>query len=573
MKATITNISNRFLQRYTLSKKVVDGYKIDEINSEIIYQNEDHDYLVTAAVQGLENETGTIEKECGEDTFTRNVVLRHSQGIFDLKSCVTKKQLYFENDLDCIANKTINIFDYSPVETKTIQGELQRITEARTYYKRLDNVEFAGRLTLEQALEIVGPLNDYSFSYLSYFLEYAQIIMRPVTEFLTDPTYGQYENYITTEFTITANYVRFYSATQITDDWLPVLGGGYAYSKLSQDLGGWGPELAGEVYIIDPVPGGQTATYQAGQWYNGRLNRYVARTVSNTYTLNEILTDIFQCTGKTLISNWFGIDADGTEPMNKYYEFSASFCQDMRIAQSFDIIRESAIKDSFAQSGLIKVKELIGDLLFLFNLYFVVDGTNIRLEHKTYFTRKGIDITLKDYEFSDLEINKDRIDTETFIYKVNFDNPTHWKAVYEYSTPNLYERPNDVSRTTEKLLSDLGNSMNNEDYNKREYEDYFFLLSTDGTSVIGLNSMLSMSNLVKELHDLDRPLKSAILNGTKVFFQNYSVGLGGEIKLKSSPLMWDRLQPYMSVVTKYGTYIIEETEINESDVLTLKIKK
>ena len=111
------------------------------------------------------------------------------------------------------------------------------------------------------------------------------------------------------------------------------------------------------------------------------------------------------------------------------------------------------------------------------------------------------------------------------------------------------------------------------EFKKSEYEDLFFLLSTNGDAIIGLNTQLTMSNLIRKLHDLDRPMKSCEINGEKVTFDVFSVGLSGSIKLMTSVITWQNLMPYMSVKTRYGTYLIETTEITEQDLLTLKIKK
>jgi hypothetical protein len=49
--------------------------------------------------------------------------------------------------------------------------------------------------------------------------------------------------------------------------------------------------------------------------------------------------------------------------------------------------------------------------------------------------------------------------------------------------------------------------------------------------------------------------------------------MSGEIKMISSNIMWDRINPMMSVVCKYGTFLIDEIDIDQKQFLTLKIKK
>lgn len=570
MKVDVSNISTRYLQRYTLKKEIDNGFQVDSITNEIIYQGTDHEYLVTAMLNAYKEEEGTIEKQCdAENLFSRDVVLKHSEGDYDLPNCITTKQVRLKNSLDCIAERKINIFDYTQTDTKTLEGELGR----GTYYKEVfifrSSLDEVPRLTLNDILALVGGIPDQSAA--GFFLEYAQLLIQPIIERQTDPTYGDYEQVVSTKVSISVTYVTIYSPTQITPDWLPALFGGYFYSKLKNDLNNWGAENPNDQTVVGLF--NTPLIYQEGYWENGRTGQYIDKTISNTYFINEILQDIFACTGKQLISNFFGINIDGTQPSNKYYEFADSFCQDMKIAQSFDVIREAAIEDSFGRSGIIEVKTLIADLLFMFNLFFVEETETIRLEHKSYFTRKGVDLDGKDYEFAPLKMNAEKIDQELFTYVVNFQNNSHYEAKLVYATPNIYAKPNEKTKATEKLVTDIASSINNEEFNKSEYEDLFFLLSTNGSAVIGLNTQLSMENLIRKLHDLDRPMKSCEINGEKVTFDVFSVGLSGSIKLMTSVITWQNLMPYMSVKTKYGTYLIETTEITEQDLLTLKIKK
>jgi hypothetical protein len=209
----------------------------------------------------------------------------------------------------------------------------------------------------------------------------------------------------------------------------------------------------------------------------------------------------------------------------------------------------------------------------LFNLIISEKEDSIYIEHKSFYTGKAIDLTDKDYDFAELEINKDLIDIETFQYAQNFDNESHFEAEIRYNKQNLYSNENVQTYKTELFVTDVFNAINKEEFNKDEYKKLFFLLLTNGSTILSLNEDLTMPNVVKKLHDLDRPLKRAKINDVDYEFLKYSIGFNSEIKIMSSLQMFDLLEPFTSVVTDFGTFVIEEIEIDQTDLMTLKIKK
>ena len=58
-----------------------------------------------------------------------------------------------------------------------------------------------------------------------------------------------------------------------------------------------------------------------------------------------------------------------------------------------------------------------------------------------------------------------------------------------------------------KFLTDVIGTINDEKYNEDRYKKLFYLLSTDGTSMISLNNAFSIRNIVTNLHSRNRPLK------------------------------------------------------------------
>jgi hypothetical protein len=154
---------------------------------------------------------------------------------------------------------------------------------------------------------------------------------------------------------------------------------------------------------------------------------------------------VFSCTGLSVVSNWLDINADGTNPTNKYYDYAELNCKKLKIAQAFDIIRENQLQDSFGESGRLLVKDFIHDLCLIFNLNIIPDVENsiIRIEHISYFTRKGIDLTAKDYEISEVTINRDEIDSESFQMALMGGEASFFETKITYDRKDIYREPNE----------------------------------------------------------------------------------------------------------------------------------
>jgi hypothetical protein len=209
----------------------------------------------------------------------------------------------------------------------------------------------------------------------------------------------------------------------------------------------------------------------------------------------------------------------------------------------------------------------------LFNLVISETEEKIYIEHKSYYTGKGINLVGKDYEISELQMNQDQIDSERFEYAQNFNNDEYFAADLKYRQLNPYEEENQKNYKTKLIVTDVFSAINREEFNKSDYYKLFFLLATNGDAIISLNDGLAMPQVVKSLHDLDRPLKKVKINDDDYEFLKYSIGLGGEIKIKGSLKMYDAIDPYMSLITDFGTFVIEEFTIDQNDLMTFKIKK
>lgn len=573
MKTTISNISDNYLQNWTLSKEIDNTFIKESIDAKIICTNEDHKYLVEAAVSGFDKETGQITYMCADTEFAKDVFVTHSEGKFNLLKCFTEKKIFLANPLDCITNKKVNIFDYAPTKTNSLQGILVNAKYYNEVIRVYDPISGSGfiqdptYLKLDEALALLGGIPDNSGA--GFYPEFVTIDFVPLVESYTDPL-GNYTQYVYHKLSIAVDYVSIISLTQITPYWRA--GGflGYYFYPDPIEIN-WNTESQATQEATDF--NGVVLSYQLTQWTKGRQNQIRNVEISNTIPIQPILEGVFACTGLDLVSNFFNVNPDSTQPDNKYYDFSSDFCQNIKIVQSYDIIKETAIQDSFAQSGEIENIKLLKNICLAFNTVIVRDGTNIRFEHISYFFDRGIDLTTLEYEISELDLNKESIQKEVFSLANTFNNDEFFKCEIDYKTGRIYEEPFVKEYKNEMFVSDVFSSINNPDFQKDEYKKLFYLLCTDGDSIIGLNSPFSINSLVKNLHDLRRPMKSGYINDEKTLFGAYSVGFEGEIKLKSNAIVWDSLFPFMAVKTKLGVFMMSEISLKDDGLLTIKINK
>jgi len=120
--------------------------------------------------------------------------------------------------------------------------------------------------------------------------------------------------------------------------------------------------------------------------------------ISNGRTLKAVLEGAVadtDCAIDSVVSNFFNINPDGSEPANGVYTFAADNYAQTLFYQKSDIVRASASND--ATRFTISLKEFLNELK-IFNLFWaIVDdaGTvKFRIEHYTYFQgTNGLNLT------------------------------------------------------------------------------------------------------------------------------------------------------------------------------------
>ena len=549
-----------YIDRFTLSRSVENTFVKSEIQTEIKFTGENHDYLFRERLKGSDKETGQLTHECENQTWEKDVFISHNEGTFDLKRCVTTKKISFGNPLDCLIGvNNINIFDYPAGVIDLVQGVLTK--EKHEVQKYVYFGPDSNNYTLNDVLIELGGIPDKTAE--GYAIEYIKVTAVPEYDFIID-LFEQYKGH---KCEIYVQYVGVYSGTQISSDWIDI-NGIWFYNPSLFPVKSWSAPVKKIIPIF-------ILNFIDSTWEFGTFLNYSDIPISNCVSLNAVLLGLFTCTGLDLVSNFFNINADGSNPANKYYDFATSFCHDIKIVQSFDIIRESSIEDSFGKSGFLTSKDILTDLSLFFNLMLTTDTTlNIaRWEHVSYFQTKGYDVTSRtDVDISPLESDKEKIDSELFLMA----QPTtdhFYKIKVKYNVPDLYKEENEKKYQVKKFLTDVFSTLNNKKFEGSEYEYLFYLLSTDGTNIIGLNNQFSINSIFRNLHDLNRPYKTGQIGDTYTDFAGFSVGLETTIKFFSSVLTWDTLFPFMSIKTNIGTFKVDTSEVNEKGLITLKCKK
>ena len=575
MKVSLSNLTHKHVTEYKLKKSVSNSFLKNDIETTVIYTGSDYEYLLNSTSIGDDKESGTIEVNCGGTTYTKAAILKHTEGKLDLNKCKFEKNITFENQLDCLLNNEINIFDYPVSETSTVVGDIQRESYFKTeliyvgeYTQELEDI-----YNINKMLSIVGTYPDKSAE--GYVVETVQLNVLPEFNYETGLVNGsiqEYGVYLGHSVTLSVSYVRFYSLTSLGANWFPLIGGGFYYKF--EIVNDWASPVEAPYSQLNQA--GESPTYGTVTYLKGRYGVFSNTQISNTVKISAILEDIFSCTGKTLVSDFFGINPDDTAPQNPEYSFAESFCKNIKIAQSYDIIREAALEDSFGKSGLIRTKDFLTDLCLMYNLLIVSYDAEmkVRIEHVSYYSSKGIDLVGETYEIGEVDINRDLIDSESFTMAAKTPTLGFYEVIVRYRNLDIYKEPNEKRESAKIIITDVMGLINNKEYEKDEYKKLFFFLScNESDDIIGLNTQFSIKSLFQALRQDNRPMKNGYIDGLLSTFGGFSIGMKAEIKFISNVVSWDKIQPMMCAKTEHGTFLINEVSIDEKGLITLNISK
>lgn len=167
------------------------------------------------------------------------------------------------------------------------------------------------------------------------------------------------------------------------------------------------PPGDGWVLLVNDCAGSGTATYgrPVQVKYLGELSATTGNYWDNTYEpvgtdyasygnailFSDIIDGFADDCSLTVVSDFFNINPDATAPSNDAYTASSAL-HSLLIYQKSDIKRPDAATP--ATIGYMTLRDLLEYLRQMFNVYWKVDGSDLRLEHISYWSgSNGDDLT------------------------------------------------------------------------------------------------------------------------------------------------------------------------------------
>lgn len=578
MVIELTNLGiSQTVGDYKLAKEL-DGNRIKRtIDTVVGFHGDDYGLLLEQTLTGKGLDQATVTEQCGADDITISCNILHNEGKIKHRSCIYEKKVFIKDPLTCLKDLEVNIFDYSAKTIGSLQGTLEK------YRHVASKLKWIAPDTNPELDEVITYLGGVPDPIPSYSIE-SIIILATVTTMTTLDERPEisisYEKYAGHKCQIIVTYSRIIDTTQHSAEWIEVIGtpGTYYFSLLNAGI--WHApkyELISTniIMVIENEPDPDifsfdTVYYLAAAFTFGQDQ--IDKDISNAVDFLELMEGIFECTGLVLTSNFFGINPDASEPDNEVYAYATTNMQQLKILQSYDIIREVAIQDSFANSGKLKAKKFLEELSKMFNLVLLIDtvANVLRLEHISYFNTKGLDFTTnsEDYGIGDvMEVNKELIGAETWRMAAQTPNGYQTKIVYDVIGDVVEEE-----YQIEQIITDVAGTINNVEYEKDEYKKLFYLVQTDGDNIIGLNTGMYIDNVVKRFHYINRVLPKGIHDGNPVSFSGYSLGITTDLEYQGSIKDFVKLNPCNSVKTRNGVFMITKMEFSK-DIIKMEIRK
>lgn len=327
----------------------------------------------------------------------------------------------------------------------------------------------------------------------------------------------------------------------------------------------------------------------------GRLRRkwkIIAYTITNGMKLNDILPEMVarmsQCQYK-LISNFYGIAPDHTNPNNRPYSHAFDHCRNLYLYHKQDI-RLAKGKDESSTKLDISFKRMYENLRSLHNLGFTIDkDTNtIRLEHISYFKEKRmLDLTSSKF-IDDIKASwKYTYDKQQLPIRENFKfmEPTSFEfdagpIEYEAACSNDQKSANDITFTADYMVTAVDDIVEHPDkYSEQgiviiERSDLGFIVSGDTfRSGVQRNGNLAWGALQDVYYRFDRPQAQGSMNGQLTNFDSFKrTRKQVPIQIQLCCSDFDQFDPLDLVRTQLGWGEIVSAKYNEpQEVMTLEI--
>lgn len=256
---------------------------------------------------------------------------------------------------------------------------------------------------------------------------------------------------------------------------------------------------------------------------------YKSAVYDNGVTLERVLEALNPISGGTFVSDFFSINPDATYPVNDAYTGAIADLANVIVYQMTDVTTWDASEN--ARRGITTYKKFYEYLRNKFDVRQVVSGTEIRIEHISYFENvMGLDLTVAPYASQIAGRNKFSYLNPTVRYEY-FKGMSSPVTDYFEGLPIEYTTcVNEDSQTknypVKDFMHDLGYTQS---YPEKVDEDGFFVIGaalSDSFLYVEVwdgyaNGKLSTTYV----HDLywryRRAQQTGLLNGASVTFESW----------------------------------------------------
>jgi len=378
------------------------------------------------------------------------------------------------------------------------------------------------------------------------------------------------------EVNITTTYAREFVAGGTTppgDGWISV-SDGFA-RRIARVYS------AARSQILDPNPNQIVQAYDV----TGLGEDFTAVSIPNGVRLDDILSTFTPCS-LSVVSDFFGINADSTAPANTPYTEALENLQDYLWFQKSDVKRPQA--SNIATSGKTSFKKIMDVLQVMHNVRYRIAGSELRIEHVSYFSSTtGLDLTAAPYsnyvdgKTSTTYDNADAAKSERWEWMETV-SPMFTCIPIRYAEECLLSDAQDeITYPAQDMNSDVlyiqGNPDRVDDKGfvpiaaYRNGSDYYLVQETNLVdSNLYPNSHLAWANLLDHYHTYERLYPTGTMNNAATTFDSSrrrKVGEPLEIIL-SNASYWDVFSAGDSVETVIG---VGEVTRAEYDTLTCRL--
>lgn len=357
--------------------------------------------------------------------------------------------------------------------------------------------------------------------------------------------------------------------------------------------------IANTCMVIPPPPNGSITYVRPVNVYNCQYTYGDYNSQTFSYTMNcqifgqsggvtkfnngmplgavlQAFVDLF-CPGITVKSDFFQINPENPAWQN-YVTGERTKVSEIIIFQKSDIKRPAA--SSSATKAEWTFEKLMTHLKFMFNVEWRIEAGKFILEHVSYFT-KNIGLNLNDPSYAQYVAgkrkysykNEDIPKQEVWRWKEQsgFGDFTGMPITYENGCVTAGSKNATKNYTMDDVITDVEYALQNPAADSKNVSDdgfVFVAAAFDGTSyyiltesgIIGggqINNTLGISQLLRDYHTYERPLRVGRLNGVWTTFNSVIPTKKGET-IVIPFCCEDSFNPDSYVQTPLGTGIVDK---------------